>query len=276
MSWTAPKTWVKATLTSPEMNEQLRDNVAYLKTHIALEEALAIVITAGGVTVTQAYHKVDTEAEAATDDLDTISGGTEGKVLILRSVTASRVVTLKHGTGNLNIGGDIVLDSVVKHVQLICNEAGNWVLLHTARRMTFTANSFHFSTPTTEWTPQLEGAYLNESLSGKTVWLPLDFLKVGDAIVSYKLVGDAGQTTGLTLDCKLVRVNVAHPLTTTDVAGGVITQVTGDNHFSAEAVLTAPEVVAVGKQYVLEIDGTTGAGDTITVMGAEVVVRRLV
>jgi hypothetical protein len=35
------------------------------------------------------------------------------------------------------------------------------------------------------------------------------------------------------------------------------------------------ETVATDKQYVLEILGTTGVGDSITLIGAEVVVTRL-
>ena len=39
------------------------------------------------------------------------------------------------------------------------------------------------------------------------------------------------------------------------------------------ATLTTPEGVATDKQYKLEILGTTGVGDSITVIGAEVIVR---
>ncbi len=82
--------------------------------------------------------------------------------------------------------------------------------------------------------------------------------------------GDATETTLLTLDAKLVRVNLANPLTTTDVAGGAITQIIADGSFDSEAVLTAPEVVATDKQYKIEVLGTTGALDSITVIGAKV------
>jgi len=98
---------------------------------------------------------------------------------------------------------------------------------------------------------------------------------VGDEIVSYYLVGDATEVTALTLDCKLVKVNYADPLTTTDVAGGGITQITADGNFRSQATLTAPEIVAIQKQYLLEILGTTGASDQIDVIGAEVTIRRI-
>jgi len=78
------------------------------------------------------------------------------------------------------------------------------------------------------------------------------------------------------LDCKLVRVNLVDPLTTTDVAGGDIAQVDADGDFDSLATLTAAEVVATDKQYLLELLGTTGIGDSIYVMGAEVTIRRLI
>ena len=121
----------------------------------------------------------------------------------------------------------------------------------------------------------MEGAGLAQSLTAKKCWLPLNFLKIGDAIISYNLVGDATEAIALTLDCKLVRINKANPLTTTDVAGGGITQIVADGNFDSTATLTAPEIVATDTQYALEILGTTGIGDSITVIGAEIIIRRL-
>ncbi len=132
-------------------------------------------------------------------------------------------------------------------------------------------NKFDYAAPgATSWTPQLEGAGLAASLVAQKTWIPLENLNIGDQIVSYRLQGDATETTLLTLDAKLVRVNLANPLTTTDVAGGAITQIIADGSFDSEAVLTAPEVVATDKQYKIEVLGTTGALDSITVIGAKV------
>ncbi len=60
-------------------------------------------------------------------------------------------------------------------------------------------------------------------------------LKIGDEIVTYKLVGDATEAAALTLDCKLVRVNLADPLTTSDIAGGGMTQIDADGDFVAKS-----------------------------------------
>jgi len=273
-TWTTPKTWISAVLTSAEMITHVRDNENYLKTHIALEAASELTIATGVITVTQGYHDVDTEADAATDDLDTIGGGAEGMVIFLRAENTARTVVLKNGTGNLVLGNNISLDDTNKHVALI-RDGTNWHLLFTASERTFMVDSFQYPASGTDWTPQLEGARLAASLAAKKVWLPLNFLKIGDQIISYNLVGDAIEVAALTLDCKLVKVNKADPLTTTNIAGGGITQIIADGNFDSAAILTAGEVVATDKQYTLEILGTTGAGDSIIVIGAEVVIWRL-
>jgi len=137
----------------------------------------------------------------------------------------------------------------------------------------FHVNAFQYPAPGTDWTPQLEGAHLAQNLAAKKCWLPLNFLKVGDIITAYNLLGDAIEAAALTLDCKLVRVNLADPLTTTDIVNGAIIQIDADGDFD-QAVNPDDETVATDKQYVLELLGTCGGGDSITVMGAEVTITR--
>jgi hypothetical protein len=57
--------------------------------------------------------KIDTQGGAASDDLDTINGGTEGDVIWLAAANDARTVVLKHSTGNLQINGngDFSMDS---------------------------------------------------------------------------------------------------------------------------------------------------------------------
>lgn len=138
----------------------------------------------------------------------------------------------------------------------------------------FMTNAFICPAPGTDWTPQLEGVRLAYSLSAKKCWLPLNFLKIGDIITAYSLVGDATEITALTLDCKLVRINKADPLTTTDIVNGAITQIIADGVIDA-AANPDDETVATDKQYVLEILGTTGVSDSITLIGAEITITRL-
>ena len=102
MSWTEPRTWIIGEkLLKADLDAQVRDNLNYLKTNIALETAAELTISAGEVTKTRAHHTIDTEADAATDDLVTISGGTEGEIILIRPSSGSRTVVLKHNTGNI-------------------------------------------------------------------------------------------------------------------------------------------------------------------------------
>lgn len=85
---------------------------------INLGPSPTLTIASGAITVTKSYHKVDTEGAAATDDLDTINGGTDGDILILRTANASRDVTVKNGTGNLRTVGDFILNFMEDRITL--------------------------------------------------------------------------------------------------------------------------------------------------------------
>ncbi len=81
-----------------------------------------LTIAGGIITKTQTYHRIDTEGDAATDDLDTINGATAtGEVLIIRAENAGRAVVVKHNTGNIWFMGaaDITLDNIEDHLLLI-------------------------------------------------------------------------------------------------------------------------------------------------------------
>jgi len=160
--------------------------------------------------------------------------------------------------GNLNVKKDTTIEDLTQNGH--------------KNSQTFMVNAFQCPASGTDWTPFIDGVHLYVSLSAKKCWLPLNFLKIGDEIVSYKIVGDI--INGTSLDCKLVRVNKADPITTTNVTGGGITQVTGDGNFDSEATLSSIETVATDKQYTLEILGTTSGTGVITVIGAEVLINR--
>ena len=65
---------------------------------------------AGAVTVTQTRHSIDTFADAATDNLDTINGGNAEDIIILTSADSTRDTTLRD---NGVSGGNIFLDGSV-------------------------------------------------------------------------------------------------------------------------------------------------------------------
>ena len=81
-------------------------------TDLVLEAATELTISTGAITVTQSLHTVDTEGDAASDDLDTINGLQDEQILIIRAEHTDRTVVIKHGTGNIECGGtDITLDA---------------------------------------------------------------------------------------------------------------------------------------------------------------------
>lgn len=95
-----------------------------------LTDATELTIASGAITVTQSYHTIDTESDAATDDLDTITvAGGEGDVLVIRPESSSRTVVIKHGTGNVQCVGndDITLDDDHDFALLIRKDATNWM-----------------------------------------------------------------------------------------------------------------------------------------------------
>lgn len=76
----------------------------------------------------------DTEGGASADDLDTItaaSGTPTGKLLLVRSTSGTRDVTLKNGTGNMTLGADVVLDTT-SDAALLAYTGTGWTLASAA------------------------------------------------------------------------------------------------------------------------------------------------
>ncbi len=133
MSWTVPKTWVSgAVLSKTDLDTHIRDNLNFLKTNIALEEAVELTISDGEITIAYSHHSIDTEGNAASDDLVTINGGEEGRVVLIRPASGERTVILKHGTGNIYSpsGLDITLDDESDYCLLVY-DGENWCAIAT-------------------------------------------------------------------------------------------------------------------------------------------------
>lgn len=82
-----------------------------------------LTIATGAVTATQVMHTLDTESDAAADDLDTITKGVSN-LLLITLANAARIVTLKDGTGNLDIGADVVME--VDKAYLLAYNGTSW------------------------------------------------------------------------------------------------------------------------------------------------------
>jgi len=88
-----------------------------------------LTLASDTITPTQVVHSVDTQADAAADDLVTITADAAkvNRLLILRCENAARVVTIK-GTGNIKLKhGDLVLDDVEKFVLAMQITTTTWI-----------------------------------------------------------------------------------------------------------------------------------------------------
>ena len=91
-----------------------------------------LTISSGAITITGVAHTVDTESDASSDDLDTINGGSDGELLILRAAHADRTVVVKDGTGNIETsgGGDISLSDTDQAIFLQYDaELSKWLVI---------------------------------------------------------------------------------------------------------------------------------------------------
>lgn len=115
---------------SKRMNSEFRGDVE-IEDQVILGVS-ELTIASGIVTSTRSFHRIDTESDAGSDDLDTINGGVTGTVLILRAENDARTVVVKNGTGNIRLSGatDYTMDNNFKTLTLIY-DGSNW--LETAR-----------------------------------------------------------------------------------------------------------------------------------------------
>jgi hypothetical protein len=106
----------------------LGDGAALAPAKLTLAAGATLTIASGVVTATHSRHAIDTEAAAASDDLDTISGGAAGQILIVSAANSSRDVVLKDATGNLVLASDCTLAHVNDRIVLI-SDGTNWAEL---------------------------------------------------------------------------------------------------------------------------------------------------
>jgi len=93
-----------------------------------LESVTELTISGGEITVVDGYHTVDTESDAASDDLDTINCDDlyPGRELTITAANAARDVVAKDTTGNLRLNGDFTMSTAGDTLKLIYNGT-NWL-----------------------------------------------------------------------------------------------------------------------------------------------------
>ncbi len=83
-------------------------------------------VAAGVLGVTTSYA-VPAPESGSSDDIDTISGGEDGALLILSGI-AGNTLTVRDGTGNLKLGGDRVLGNFEDTLMLV-KRGSDWIEL---------------------------------------------------------------------------------------------------------------------------------------------------
>jgi hypothetical protein len=72
--------------------------------------------------------RIDTEGGAAVDTLETISGGNEGDIIIIKTTVSFRQVFVDNEEDNIYIGSDVLLDSNYDRI-VLQKDSGDWVAL---------------------------------------------------------------------------------------------------------------------------------------------------
>jgi len=84
-------------------------------------------ISGGAITIGDPGIYCLTPEGAAADDLTTINGGDAGDEIILYPVDSTNTITVKHGSDNIQIGYDFLLDHKYDQLRLTKRSDGNWV-----------------------------------------------------------------------------------------------------------------------------------------------------
>tara|TARA_R110002020_G_scaffold428834_1_gene638344 strand:- start:8633 stop:9202 length:570 start_codon:yes stop_codon:yes gene_type:complete len=99
---------------------------------LIFEKGEELTISSGVITVTHSYHQIDTESDASSDNLNTINGGADGQILILRTSSNSRDVIVKNDDGNILISdGDDHTLGTANSVIVLFKNGNNWYELIT-------------------------------------------------------------------------------------------------------------------------------------------------
>ena len=105
-----------------------------------LDSATELTISTGDVAITQSYHRIDTQSDDATDNLDGMTGGNDGAILIIRPENDARTVVVRHNQNAANAknillagGSSATLDDIEDYVLFIydvnLDTNGAWIEL---------------------------------------------------------------------------------------------------------------------------------------------------
>jgi len=132
---------------SDDITRTLVREIRFLKQRVARLEGSEYVAQAGSLRCPRGDEKtldsdgaisvdssdfwilVDTYEDAASDDLVTIDGGTDGQILIIQTTNSVRDVVVKDEGDNIKCGGDITLGDSTDRMVLLCLDGSTWYRL---------------------------------------------------------------------------------------------------------------------------------------------------
>jgi len=94
--------------------------------HYRWPAATELTIAAGQIAATRSHHTIDTQGDAATDDLDFINNLVANQWYLFRPESSNRTVIVKHATGNIWCIGnaDYTLDDSWDYMLVFCPGGG--------------------------------------------------------------------------------------------------------------------------------------------------------
>lgn len=93
-----------------------------------------LTISGGIVTATKSNHRIDTQDDDPSDDLNTINGGGEGDILIISPASSARTIVVKDDAGNLSIATEFSMDNAADHMTLM-RRGANWLELSRSKNV---------------------------------------------------------------------------------------------------------------------------------------------
>jgi hypothetical protein len=117
---------ILTTLNNIEKRLKRLEAAEHMHRTLRMGSSSELTIAGGVITRTQSNHRIDTEGDAASDDLDAINGGESGDLLFLRAENGARTVVVKDATDNLYLEGDMSLDSIYDYILLLNVGGSSW------------------------------------------------------------------------------------------------------------------------------------------------------
>ena len=206
---------------------------------INFKAATELTIATGAITVVQSLHTVDTEADAASDNLDDITMA-EGDVVYLQAADAARTVVVRNlggGTGNIRTldGGDISLDDTVKVVQAV--RLGSLVYVVGVYGLD-AADVTYTPTTLTDWDSDADPGNVDDALDQLAERVDDNEILIGSHahLIDEKTTGtDGGTSVSTTWNARDLNTEVYDPNSIVAVASNQFTPIAGTYKLTAKA-----------------------------------------